>query len=192
MQDQTWAKFFCIPKNMHSRTPMPNTQSWLNEEESKKSFTPPVVRGSLWSHSVVEITPKVTLRRKLLGEMTFCHFTCISQCDSIIQERLTNIHSNDGARVIFHTHGWSDFWIKCSERIPEFGEKWSYYCWRFPRRILLSKVSAKCCTSVINTAIYLTWARPLETAEDLIWPTCKIQTAFKNLADKHHRKVRIS
>ena len=132
MQDQTWAKFFCIPKNMHSRTPMPNTQSWLNEEESKKSFTPPVVRGSLWSHSVVEITPKVTLRRKLLGEMTFCHFTCISQCDSIIQERLTNIHSNDGARVIFHTHGWSDFWIKCSERIPELWGKVKLLLLAFP------------------------------------------------------------
>jgi len=80
----------------------------------------------------VEITPKVTLRRKLLGEMTFCHFTCISQCDSIIQERLTNIHSNDGARVIFHTHGWSDFWIKCSERIPELWGKVKLLLLAFP------------------------------------------------------------
>jgi len=40
-----------------------------------------------------------------------------------------------------------------------FGEKWSYYYWRFPRLILLSKVSAKYCSRVINTAIALTWTR---------------------------------
>jgi len=31
-----------------------------------------------------------------------------------------DIQSDDEARAIFHTYGWSNFWIKCSERFPEF------------------------------------------------------------------------
>jgi len=76
----------------------------------------------------VEITPKATLRRKLLGELRFCHLTSnysSSEWDSTIQERLTDIQSEDEATVtivhfiIFHAHRCSDFWIKCSEHFPE-------------------------------------------------------------------------
>ena len=54
-----------------------------------------------------------------------------------------------------------------------FREKWSYYYWRFPRRIFLSKVSAKYCTRVINTAIALTRTRR-GNATRLNWPTCNL------------------
>jgi len=30
-----------------------------------------------------------------------------------------DIQSDDVAPVIFHTYGWSNFWIKCSEHFPE-------------------------------------------------------------------------
>ena len=49
--------------------------------------------------------------------------------------------------------------------------------------ILLRKVSAKCCTCAINTAIVLTWTRARETPYDLLWKTLQINTG---------RKVRIS
>ena len=57
--------------------------------------------------------------------------------------------------------------------IENFKEKWSYYYWRFPRRIFLSKVSAKYCTCVINTAIVLTRTRR-GNATRLNWPTCNL------------------
>ena len=51
-----------------------------------------------------------------------------------------------------------------------FGEKLSnYYYWGFPRPMLLSKVSTKHCIWVINTAIILTWTRPMETLCHLSW-----------------------
>jgi len=53
------------------------------------------------SHSVVEITPKVTLRRKLLGEIHFCQLTSISACDSTKQEHLLDIQNDDETHVIF-------------------------------------------------------------------------------------------
>jgi len=77
-----------------------------------------------------------------------------------IQERLIDFQSNDEARVIFHTHGWSKFWIKCSEGFLELWEKRSYYYLRFSRHIFLSKVSAKYCVCVITTTIVLTRTIP--------------------------------
>jgi len=64
--------------------------------------------------------PKVTLRRKLLGEIALCQLTSISECDFTIQEHLIDNQSDDEARVIFHTHGASKFRIKRRERFPEF------------------------------------------------------------------------
>ena len=96
---------------------------------------------------------------KVMGEIAFCQLTSISECDSTIQERLN------------------------------FQEKWSWYYWVFPRRIFLSKVSAKCCTCVINTATALTWTR-LGNAMRLI--LTNLQSALKKLADNHHRDVRVN
>ena len=48
----------------------------------KKSFSPPLIWGILRSLCVVEITPKVGLRRKWLGEVPFCLLTYISECVS--------------------------------------------------------------------------------------------------------------
>jgi len=80
----------------------PNTQPWLNWGV-QNSFSSPVISGSLWSHSVVEITPKVTLRRKLLSEIALCQLTSTSECDSTIQKCLIDIQSDDEARAIMHT-----------------------------------------------------------------------------------------
>jgi len=71
----------------------------------------------------VEITPKVTLRGKMLGEPPYFRLANISECDCTIQDRLIVIQSDDEARVIFHTQGWSDFWIKGSERYPKLWGK---------------------------------------------------------------------
>jgi len=54
-----------------------------------------------------------------MDEIAFCQLASISECNSTIQKRLIHIQSEDEVPVIFHTHGWSDFWIKCSERFPE-------------------------------------------------------------------------
>jgi len=75
----------------------------------------------------------------------------------------------------------------------KFGEKLScYYYWSFPRRMLLSKVSAKYCTRrrIINTAIVFTWTRPRKTLYDSSWPTCN--RFLKNLQLKSQGKVRSS
>jgi len=47
----------------------------------------------------------------------------ISECDSTIQGRLTGIQGDDGFRAIFHSHGWSDLRIKCSQRFEELWGK---------------------------------------------------------------------
>jgi len=77
-----------------------------------------------------------------MDEIVFCQLTSISECDSAIRERLN------------------------------FQEKWSWYYWGFPRRIFLSKVCAKYCTRVINTAIALIWATSGKL--HLNWPACNL------------------
>jgi len=54
--------------------------------------------------------------------MHFWHLTVLSKCNSTIQKRLIETCSDDVARAIFNSYGWSDFWIKRSERFPEFKE----------------------------------------------------------------------
>jgi len=71
----------------------------------------------------VDITPKVTLHRKVLGEMPVCQLTRISECDFTIQKRLIQLQRDDEARVILYAHGWSKYWSKCSERYPELWAK---------------------------------------------------------------------
>jgi len=50
--------------NLDQRINLRPNLGWT--KQSKKSFWPPAW-GLLWSHSVVEIAPKVTLRKKLQG-----------------------------------------------------------------------------------------------------------------------------
>jgi len=38
-------------------------------------------------------------------------------------ERLIDFQNDHDARVIFYTHRWSVFWIKCSEHFPELWGK---------------------------------------------------------------------
>jgi len=57
---------------------------------------------------------------------------------------------------------WSDFWIKCGGRFTEVWKKLGYgYYWSLPRRMLLSKVSTKYCTCVINTTVVFTHEKDL-------------------------------
>jgi len=70
--------------------------------------------------------------RKLLGEIPFRQLTSISECDSTIQERLIDFQSDDEARAIFHTHGWSKFCIKCCERFSELWGKVQLLLLAFP------------------------------------------------------------
>jgi len=51
----------------------------------------------------VEIMPKVTLRRKLLGEIPVCQLASISECDSTIQESLIDMQSGDEACAVSYT-----------------------------------------------------------------------------------------
>jgi len=63
--------------------------------------------------------------------------------DSILQERLFDIQS-DGKPVLYFIYTDRKFLGSSAVRvIQSFGNKWSYYYWRFERRILLSKISAK-------------------------------------------------
>jgi len=55
--------------------------------------------------------------------MLFCQLTSISECDSTTRERFIDIQNDDEPRALFLSHGWSDFWIKCSERFPEIWVK---------------------------------------------------------------------
>jgi len=56
------------------------------------------------------------------------------------------------------------FWSSSVSVLQKFGGKLSYYYyWSFSWRKLLSKVSPKYCTCVINTPVVLTWKRPVET-----------------------------
>jgi len=44
----------------------------------------------------------------------------------------------------------------------------------FPTKYVADQVSTKYCTCVIDTAIVLTWTRPVETPYDLRWPICNL------------------
>jgi len=55
--------------------------------------------------------------------MPLCQLTSISECDYTVQERLIDIQSDEGSRVIFHSHGRSDFWIKRSARFADLWRK---------------------------------------------------------------------
>jgi len=52
---------------------------------------------------------KLNLRKTFLSEIPFRQLTSISECHSTIQIRLIDIQSDDKARAIFHTRGWSEF-----------------------------------------------------------------------------------
>ena len=43
-----------------------------------------------------------------------------------------DIQTDDEARVVFHTHGWSDFWTKSSEHFPELWGKVKLLLLTFP------------------------------------------------------------
>jgi len=49
------------------------------------------------------------LRKTFVSEIPFLQLTSISECHSTIQIRLIDIQSDDKARAIFHTCGWSEF-----------------------------------------------------------------------------------
>jgi len=96
--------------------------------------------------------------QKVVGEIAFCQLTSISECDSTIQERLIDIQSDDEAPVLFHTHGWSNFWIKCSERFPELRGKVKLLLLWFPTTYFPEQGFCQVgyCTRVTNAAIALT------------------------------------
>jgi len=56
----------------------------------------------------VEITSKVTLRKKLLDEIPLCRLASIGEFGSTIQIHLVNIQSDNEVRAIFHTHGGNE------------------------------------------------------------------------------------
>jgi len=60
-QDQIWTKIFCIPKNMHSRTPM------VPSSGSAPLATPMVVVGAMYRYLALstESTMKTILRVRL-------------------------------------------------------------------------------------------------------------------------------
>ena len=163
-----------VPRDMcppcpHSLPPSKN--SILAKLLTSKILSPPVIWGLLWSHFVVEITWKFTLRRKSLGEIPFCQLASISQCAFTISS--TPKATMKPMLYFMHRNG-KIFGIGSVSAFQNFGENWSYYYWRFQRPFLLTKVSAKYCTRVTNTAIVLTWTRSAETPQDFSWPTCKL------------------
>jgi len=84
----------------------------------KKSFSPPWIWGMLRSLSVVEIKPKVGLRRKWLGEVPFCLLTNISECDSTFRDlSLTSKAMMKPVPYFINTD--SQTWIKSSKRFSE-------------------------------------------------------------------------
>jgi len=68
----------------------------------------------------------------VMGEIAFCQLTSISECDPTIQELLIDIQSDDEASVIFHTLGWSNFWIKCRKSFLELWGKVKLILLEFP------------------------------------------------------------
>ena len=57
-----------------------------------------------------------------------------------IQELFIDHQSDNEACAIFYYHGWSDGWIKCSERFPDvLGKVKLILLLQFPRNMLLSK-----------------------------------------------------
>ena len=140
--------------------------------------------GLLWSHSVVEITPKVTLRKKL-----WVKYTLPANQHKQMRPPFRNVSSASKAimkHVLYfiHTNDWI-FGSNAVSVFQNFGEKWSYYYWRFPRRILLSKVSAKYYTFRNHLNMNKTGGNAIRLK------LTNLQIALKKLADKHHRKVRI-
>ena len=55
-----------------------------------------------------------------------------SECDSTMQELLIDLQSDEEARAIFNAHGWTAFWIKCSDRFPELWAKVKLFLLAFP------------------------------------------------------------
>jgi len=99
--------------------------------------------------------------------------------------------SDNEACAIFYYHGWSDIWIKCSERFPEvLGKVKLTLQLTFPTNCVPEQVSTKYCTCAINTAIVLVLTRPVETPYNLSWPTCNMLR--KNLQIEARGKVRSS
>jgi len=87
----------------------------------------------LRSLSVVEITPKVGLRRKWLGEVPFCLFTDISKCDSISRD-FSSTSKAMVKPVPYFINTGSQTWIKCSKRFSEVffittGDTHGVSCW---------------------------------------------------------------
>jgi len=73
-----------------------------------------------------------------------------------IQELFTYYQNDDEVCAIFYYYGWSDVWIKCSERFPEvLGKVNLMLLLKFPTKYVPEQVSTKYCTCVINTAIVL-------------------------------------
>jgi len=67
-----------------------------------------------------------------MGEIAFCQLTSISECDPTIQELLIDIQSDDEASVVFHTFGWSNFWIKCRKSFLKLWGKVKIILLEFP------------------------------------------------------------
>ena len=84
----------------------------------KKSFLPPLIWGMLRSPSVVEITPKVGVCRKWLGEVPFCLLTGISECDSTSRD-LPLASKAMVKPVAYFINTDSQTWIKSSKRFSE-------------------------------------------------------------------------
>jgi len=74
-----------------------------------------------------------------------------------VQELFIDFHSDDQARDIVYYHGWSDVWIKCTERFPDVSVKVELILLlMFPTKYVAEQVPTKYCTWVVNIAIVLT------------------------------------
>jgi len=90
---------------------------------SAPTFSPPVVGGWLWSHSVVEVKPKVSLCRKVLGEMPFCYLARISQWESTNSRKSHRYQKRQwNPRYISYTW-WVKFWDEGNEHFTELWGK---------------------------------------------------------------------
>jgi len=110
------------------------------------------------------------------------------------QEFFIDIQSDDKAVPYFINTDDQTFISSAVSVFRKIGVKLSfYYYWSFPRRIFLSKVSAKYCTCAINNTIVLTWTRLGDRLDmNKTWviqlKLANLPTAFKKFADKNQEQ----
>ena len=66
-----------------------------------------------------------------------------SECDSAMQELLIDLQSDEEARAIINAHGWTAFWIECSDRFPELWAKVKLFLLAFPSTYIVEEGFSK-------------------------------------------------